>query len=269
MTNLWLALRVVIGKVNCRSLGAPPGRLAAGWWLGMTNGGLEFQEAFVSGVMNALLRFFMANHFIWAAGLVAHLVLLVVLFARRRFQVFPWFTLLIAFYLLRSLGLAATLRFSGHPAHQFATSILDLTDVLLQCAVLAELTWIALRPLGGVRRVTLPLLLLASAILAVLRLAPTTHHWSLRAGLIVGHFFVAVLMVEWAAVLAFLLRPLHLSWRSHVAAITFGFGIYSAALLAGGGYFTVGREMSDYIFFSFFRVSVYLLILLGWSVILF
>ncbi len=68
--------------------------------------------------------------------------------------------------------------------------------------------------------------------------------------------------------LAFLLRPLRRSWRSHAAAISFGFGIYSAALLAGGGYFTTGREMSDYVFFSFFRISVYLLILLWWSVTL-
>jgi hypothetical protein len=74
--------------------------------------------------------------------------------------------------------------------------------------------------------------------------------------------------VEWAIVLAFLLRPLRLSWRSHVAAITFGFGVYSAALLAGGGYFTTGREMRDYVFFSFLRISVYLLILLWWMVTL-
>ncbi|MGC2403199.1 MAG: hypothetical protein WA510_25645 [Acidobacteriaceae bacterium] len=180
---------------------------------------------------------------------------------------FPWFTLLIAFYLLRSLGLAATLRFSGHPAHQFATTILDLTDVVLQFAVLAELIWIALRPLGGVRRLTLPLLLLASGLVMVTRLAPT-RHMSLRSALVVSHFGLAVVMLEWAIMLAFLLRPLRLSWRSHVAGISFGFGVYSAALLAGGGYFTMGREMSDYVFFSFFRISVYLLILLGWSILL-
>jgi hypothetical protein len=75
-------------------------------------------------------------------------------------------------------------------------------------------------------------------------------------------------MVEWAIVLAFLLRSLRLSWRTHVAAISFGFGIYSAALLAGGGYFTIGREMRDYVFFSFLRISVYLLILLWWMVTL-
>lgn len=209
----------------------------------------------------------MINHLIWAAGLLAHLLLLIVLFVRRRAIRFPWFTLLIAFYLLRSLGLAAAVRFSGHPAQQFATTVLDFTDVVLQCAVLAELAWIALRPLAGVRRLTLPLLLLASGVLIVMRLAPSRHS-SLRATLVVSHFLLAVLMVEWAIMLAFLLRPLRLSWRSHVAGISFGFGIYSAVLLAGGGYFTTGREMSAYVFFSFFRISAYLLILLVWSVIL-
>jgi hypothetical protein len=214
----------------------------------------------------------MTNHLIWAAGLLGHLLLLGVLFMRKRVARFPWFTLLIVFYLLRSVGLAASARFSGHPAHLFATVILDLTDILLQCAVLAELIWITLRPLGGVRRFTLPLLLVASGVLIVLRLAPSGHSALglalVRTILVVVHFLLSVLMVEWAIMLAFLLRPLRRSWRSHAAAISFGFGIYSTALLAGGGYFTTGREMSDYVFFSFFRVSVYLLILLWWSVTL-
>ena len=209
----------------------------------------------------------MTNHLIWAAGLFGHVLLLGVLFIRRRVSRFPWFTLLIVFYFLRSVGLAATLHFSGHPAHRFALLILDITDVLLQCAVLAELTWIALRPLGGFRRFTLPLLLVGSGVLIVMRLAPAGYS-SLRMDLVLLHFLLSVLMVEWAIVLAFLLRPLRLSWRTHVAALSFGFGVYSAALLVGGGYFTIGREMSDYVFFSFFRISVYLLVLLWWAITL-
>ncbi|HTZ59157.1 MAG TPA: hypothetical protein VMB49_13710 [Acidobacteriaceae bacterium] len=209
----------------------------------------------------------MINHLIWAAGLLAHLLLVIVLLVRRRATRFPWFTLLIVFYLLRSVALAATVRFSGHPVHQFANTIVDLTDVLLQCAVLTELTLIALRPLGAIRRFTLPLLLLASGILIVMRLAPH-HHLSLRSSLAISHFLLAVLMVEWGIVLAFLIGPLRLSFRSHVAVISFGFAIYSAGLLAGGGYFTTGREMSDYVFFSFFRVCIYLVIVIFWSIML-
>ena len=205
----------------------------------------------------------MTDHLIWAAGLLGHLLLLGVLFARKRVHRFPWFTLLIVLYLLRSIALATALRLSGHPVHQFTTIIIDLTDILLQRAVLAELTWIALKPIGPLRRATLPLLLVASGVLIVMRLAPSHH--SARAASLLIHFLLAVLMVEWSIMLAFLLRPLRLSWRSHVAAISFGFGVYSAALLAGGGYFTTGREMRDYIFFSFFRIFVYLFVVLWWA----
>jgi hypothetical protein len=207
----------------------------------------------------------MTNHLIWAAGLLGHLLLLAVLFMRKRVARFPWFTLLIIFYVVRSVGLVAALRVSGHPAPLFASMIIDLTDVLLQCAVLAELSWNSLQPLGGIRRFTVPVLLVASGIVIVNRLAPPGHT-SLRTALVLMHFLLSVLMVEWAIVLAFLLRPLRLSWRSYVAAISFGFGLYSAALLAGGGYFTTGREMRDYVFFSFFRIFIYLLILVFWSV---
>jgi hypothetical protein len=207
----------------------------------------------------------MTNHLIFAAGLLAHLLLLGVLFKRKRVARFPWFTLLIIFYVVRSVGLVAALRVSGHPAPLFASMIIDLTDVLLQCAVLAELSWNSLQPLGGIRRFTVPLLLVASGIVIVNRLAPPGHT-TLRTVLVLMHFLLSVLMVEWAIVLAFLLRSLRLSWRSHVAVISFGFGVYSAALLAGGGYFTTGREMRDYVFFSYFRIIVYLLIVVFWSI---
>jgi hypothetical protein len=204
------------------------------------------------------------NHLIWTAGLLGHLLLLIVLFMRRRASRFPWFTLLIIFYLVRSVGLVVALHLTGHPAALRATMIIDLTDIVLQSAVLAELAWIALRPLGGIRRFTLPLLLAASGVLIVLRLSPSGP-LLLRTILILMHFLMSVLMVEWAIVLAFLLRPLRLSWRSHVASISFGFGVYSAALLAGGGYFITGREMRDYVFFSYFRIVVYLVAVLWWS----
>jgi hypothetical protein len=209
----------------------------------------------------------MINQIIWTTGLLGHFLLLIVLFSRRRAASFPWFTLLIFFYLVRSIGLAAFLRFSGHPVQAFGTLVIDVMDVLLQCAILTELTWMALRPLNRTRRITLPLLLVSSGVLVVMRLAPA-HHSSLRTILALMHFLLSVLLVEWALVLAYLLRPLRLSWRSHIAAISFGFAVYSAALLTGGGYFTTGREMRDYVFFSFTRIFVYLLVQLFWCVTL-
>ena len=99
------------------------------------------------------------------------MLVLFVLFRRKRVARFPWFMLLIVFYLVRSIGLVAGLRLSGRPAPVATTLLLDLVDVGLQCAVLGELSWIALQPLAGVRRLTLPLLLVVSGFLIVLRLA--------------------------------------------------------------------------------------------------
>ncbi len=209
----------------------------------------------------------MTNHLIWAAGLLGHLLLLGVLFRRKHAAELPSFTLLVLFYLVRSVGLVAAERVMHHPASIVMTLLLDLTDVLLQCAVLTELGWLALKPLSGKRRVTLPLWLLVSGLLIVIRLAPKGAV-SLPTVLVLGHFLLSVLMVEWALMLSFLLRPLGRSWRSPVAVISFGFGVYSAALLAGGGYFTTGREMRDYVFFSYFRIAVYLSVLAFWVVTL-
>lgn len=209
----------------------------------------------------------MTSHLTWATGLLGDLLILGVLFVRRRVPRFPWFTLLIAFHFLAAVGVKATLHLSGYTASGFTAVILDLTDVLLQCAVLAELTWIALLPLAGIRRLTLPLLLVAGGILIVMLIAPAGYH-SLRMDLVLMHFLLSVLLLEWAIVLAFLLRSLRLSWRSHVVAISFGYGVFSAVQLAASGYFTIGRTMSGYVFSSLFRISVYLLILLWWSVTL-
>jgi hypothetical protein len=207
----------------------------------------------------------MTNHLIWAAGLLGDLLILAVLFARQRASRFPWFTLLIAFHFLCSAGLKAALHLSGHAASGFTVIIIDLTDVLLQCAILAQLTWIALLPLAGIQRLIVPLLLVASGVLIVMSFEPAAYH-PVRMDLVRMHFLLSVLLLEWAIVLAFLLRSVRLSWRSHVAAISFGYGVFSIAQLAVGGYF--GREVSDDVVSSSLRISVYLLVLLWWLVTL-
>jgi hypothetical protein len=208
----------------------------------------------------------MIYHLIWAMGILGDLLILIVLFARRRFLRLPWFTLLIAFHFLVAVGLKVASRLSGHEVSGLTATIIDSTDVLLQCAVLAELTWIALRPVSGLRRLIPPLLLIAGVVI-VLRFAPPAHH-SLRDDLVLMHTLLTVLRLEWALVLVFLLRTLQLSWRSHVAAISFGLGVFSANQLAADGFFATGHEISDYLSSPFSRISVYLLVLLWWLVTL-
>jgi hypothetical protein len=188
-----------------------------------------------------------------------------VLSIRGRARRFPFFTLLILFFILRSLAISFFLKRLGRPAFSVASSVFEIVDLLLEFAVLTELFLFALRPLGAVQRILLPLLLLAGGVLIVTRVAPVSHYTALFIPLLL-HFLLGVLMLLWSIILALLLRPLGLRWRSDVAAITFGFGAYSAVLLFGGGYFRIGREMSDYIFFSHLRIGVYLLVVLWWIV---
>jgi hypothetical protein len=207
----------------------------------------------------------MTHHLIWAAGLLGHLLLLIVLFRGGRAQRFPCFTLLIFFNIVRSLALVLVLGHLAAPALRTAVVAFEVSDLLLEFGVLTELVLHALSPLGRLRRATLPLLLFASAAIMVTRVAPVSHYTG-RAAPLLLHFFLGVLFLEWSLILAFLLRSLRLRWRSDVAAISFGYGLYSAVLLFAGGYFRVGRDMSDYIFFAYLRIAVYLLVVLWWIV---
>jgi hypothetical protein len=95
----------------------------------------------------------------------------------------------------------------------------------------------------------------------VLRLTPATYH-SLPEVQALVRSLLTILRVEWAIVLAFMLRYLRLSWRSHVAAISFGYGVFSAVQLAADGSFATGPKLSDFVLSPAFRISVYLLVLL-------
>jgi hypothetical protein len=209
----------------------------------------------------------MTQHLIWTAGFLGHLLLVGVLIVRGRAQRFPFFTLLILFYLLRSLAIALLLGHLAPPGLRLASLVFDVTDLLLELAVLTQLVFVGLRRLDTLHRFLLPLLLVVSAALVVTHLVPVSHYY-IRALPLLLHYYIAIFVLEWCLVLVLLLRPLGLTWRSHVAAISFGFGGYAAALLFAGGYFSSGRRMSEYIFFSYFRISVYLLVVLWWIITL-
>jgi hypothetical protein len=213
--------------------------------------------------MSFALSRHMIQHAIWATGLLGHVVLVAVLLFRGRARRFPFFTLLICFDIVRTLALRLVLwRLQAAPMRTGA-HIFETVDLILEYAVLVELFLVALRPLDAPRRALMALLLVTSGVLALTRVAPLGHLWGGAApGLL--HFLLGILMVLWTVVLALLLPSLNLSWRSDVAVITFGFGLYSAVLLLAGGYFRVGRTMSDFLFFSYFRIGVYLLVVIWW-----
>lgn len=176
---------------------------------------------------------------------------------------FPLFTSLIFFEIVRTLALAFVLGHLTHHALSTAAVAFDTAGIFLEFATFIELVLAVLAPLDRFRRASLFLLLLASSVAVVLRLAPIRHYAIQDAPLLL-HFLLAVLFLEWIILLALALRPLRLRWRSDAAAISLGFGVYSAALIFAGAYFRVGREMQDFIFFSYLRIGIYLAVLLWW-----
>jgi hypothetical protein len=207
----------------------------------------------------------MIDHVIWAMGNLGDLLILSVLFTRRRYPRLPWFTLLVAFHLVSAVGGKIAAHISGHEVGGLAAILIACMDLSLQGAVLAELTWIALLPMAGVRRVILRLLLLAGGLLIVLRFTPATYH-SMPEVVVLVRSFLTILKLEWAIVLVFLLAPLRLSWRSHVPAISFGYGIFSAVQLAADRSFGTSTTISNFVLTPGFRISVYLLVLL-WTLV--
>lgn len=213
---------------------------------------------------------------LWATGLVGHIVLLCVLFGRRRARRFPAFTTLVAVNVLKSLVLYCTLRL-GTPHEYFYTYwSLAIVDVGLQLAVVYELASQVFRPLGTWAKDvqnSLYLLILISVAVAIgltLLAAPAAHDW--RQVLVIrGSFFSATLMSELFVGMIGLSTTVGLPWKSHTARISQGLGIYSIVCIlveASDSYFGSSTSAPLAILLTRFRMSVYLACIGFWIVML-
>jgi hypothetical protein len=79
------------------------------------------------------------NNSIWATGLLLQCLLLAALVVRGVWRRLPLFTILIGFYLVRSVFLFASFGFLDQAAYSLASQALSLTDLVLQTMVAWEL----------------------------------------------------------------------------------------------------------------------------------
>ena len=79
------------------------------------------------------------NHWLWTAGLALQCLLVVVLFVRGIARRFPIFTLLIAFYTIRSTLLFALFGHVAPATYRALYNALSPADILLQLMVAGEL----------------------------------------------------------------------------------------------------------------------------------
>lgn len=212
------------------------------------------------------------DRLLWALSFAGHCILFTVLLARRRVAVFPAFSSLIGLSILRTIALFLILRF-GSPNDYFYTYwTLALLDVALQLAVAYELATHVFQPLGiwapDVQRSFVVLaavsLLIASALTWLA--SPPAH--TLRLAIVLrGTFFSSALMSEIFVAMIALSVTLGLPWRTHVARLAQGLGVYSLFCIlteAAHNYFGAERYKAV----SHIRIELYLVCLLYWIVTL-
>jgi hypothetical protein len=172
------------------------------------------------------------DRFFWAFGFLAHCVLFAVVWVRHRAARFPVFTTLIAVDILRTIVLYFTMRFGSSGDYFYAYWTLAFVDLVLQLGLAYELTTHVFQPLGAwapdVRRSFIALSatsILLAAGLAWLAVPPAK---ALRLAIIIrGDLFASALMSELFVAMVALSVTLGLPWRTHVARLAQGFGIFA------------------------------------------
>jgi len=185
-------------------------------------------------------------HLVWAAGVLLHIVLLAVLFACGRIRRFPLFTLLVIFYVVRSLALYVTTSRISRAAYSQMHIGFAIADTLLETVVLLSLCWQGVKGLGIKPRFVLPGAFLVIAAAASLPLFwgkwPAAIIWPGQPGFdgtafaslfaSKGNVFVQGLAIVVAIVVLAASRRTGLLWTSHIRRLTQGFSTYALVTIA-------------------------------------
>jgi hypothetical protein len=212
----------------------------------------------------------------WTAGFGVHLVLFCVLLIRRRYREFPIFSAFILSNIVRTVALYFVEQHGSKASYFYTFWSLGLLDTGLQLAVVYEMYFRTFRPLGqwarDIRGALSWLLVATVAVAAGLTwlAAPPVRHW-MQAVVIKSNFFSSVCLSELFVGMVVLAVKSGLPWKSHVARISQGLGVYSGIDLlieTGHSYFGAGRNTQVYAVLSHFRMSAYLVCVAYWIVML-
>ncbi|HWB32580.1 MAG TPA: hypothetical protein VG714_05345 [Acidobacteriaceae bacterium] len=177
--------------------------------------------------------------FFWATAFAAHLLLLAVIWRRGRAASFPVFTGLIAFYIARSVALFLIWRFvhqNTQSNYYYTALALAIVDEAIQLFVFYELATHVFCPTGvwakDVKRAFV-WIVAGSVLLATILtwLAAPEVKLSVQSLMLRSNFFSSALMSELFVGIMWLSATAGLPWKTHVARIAQGFGIYSIVSL--------------------------------------
>ena len=212
--------------------------------------------------------------FFWALGLFGHCVLLAVLWLRHRATYFPIFTALITTNVVRTIVLYCILHFGSSESYFYVFWSFGFLDVTLQLAVVYELSRHVFRPLGtwapDLRRSFVILAGASLLIASVLTWLATPATRTLRSAIVIrGNFFSSALMSELFVAMIVLSVTADLPWRTHIAGLAQGFGVYSIfGILTESAHSYFGTGKHAYALISQVRISLYCLCIAYWIFVL-
>jgi hypothetical protein len=212
----------------------------------------------------------------WAASFLGHLALLFVLWERRRAKLFPFFTTLISANIIRTIALYLVMHHGTRANYFYTYWSLAVLDTILQFCVAYEMASHVFRPMGvwasDVRKSFIWLLGLSLAVASGLTwLASPPTRFIVQSIVIKANFFAAAWMSELFVGMMTLSARVKRPWKTHVAAISKGFGVYSmlgVIIESGQAYFGAGQNTQAYTDLSHLRIAVYLGCVVYWIVAL-
>jgi hypothetical protein len=216
------------------------------------------------------------DRFAWAAGSIGQILLLGVLFVRRRGGLFPMFTIYIANQLITGSVLSFILSHRPVAVYQGWFWALGLVGEVIEILVVCELATHVFCPTGvwvrDVRR-TVITLVGASAVIAFLlswAAQPATPR-PIETFVLRNNFFSSALMSELFVGMVVLSTTYGLPWKTHTARIAQGLGtfsIISMALNIVANFVGLSHQHHTYKELSRIRVGMYLACEAYWIVML-
>jgi len=177
------------------------------------------------------------DRFLWAATFCGHILLLLVLFARRRAGLFLTFTSCIVVNAATAIVLYFVLRHLSFTAYRNSYWSLGIVSEILQLFVFCELAVHVFCPTGvwarDVRRTFIGLVCSGCVVALLLTwLAHPTARLAIQTFILRSNFFSAALMSELFVGMVVLSATAGLPWKTHVARIAQGLGAYSLFCVA-------------------------------------
>lgn len=208
---------------------------------------------------------------LWAASLLGHAALLLILFLRKRATEFPVFTIFVGSEVFRTVLLFLVLRYGTKHGYFLAYWITGFANYLFQVGLIVEIARNVLRPTGRwVLEARQSFLIWAAVGLGIAgimayELGPSQSKglelWDTRitvfSALMISGLFLAMMTAA---------NRLGLRWRSQVYAVGQGLFLWSSIALLGDVAHTAFGWNREFVVLDHVRMFAYLAVLVFWGI---